>query len=231
MGRFNNVTIGEYYMQDLGLALESKDIGLPSIKTKSVSIPLRNGDLDLTNVLSNKVYYGNRTLKLKMNSTAPNPTLKMSDVANKLHGQKLHIIFDDDPTYYYNGRLDLSSFKENRKGGEYVIEADCDSFKYSIDSSGEDWLWDPFDFEDGYINELMDIVITTSETVTLIADEQLTFASITTDAQVTVTYNGQSVVCGVGTTTLYEFEFEPGENEITITGPATVTINYRGARL
>lgn len=231
MGRFNNVTLGDYYMQDLGLALASKEIGLPSIQTKYVSIPLRDGDLDLTDVLSDRVHYGNRDIKLNMNSIVMPPVIKMSEVANKLHGKKVHILFDDDPEWYYIGRLDMSSFKENRLGGEYVIKADCEPFKYSISSSGEPWLWDPFDFEEGYINELEDLVVDTSLTVTLIADEQLTYATITTDSQVTVTYNDISVVCAEGTTTLYEFDFEPGENEITIEGQATVTINYRGARL
>lgn len=231
MGRFKNVTLGDYYMQDLGLALESKSIGFPDVKTKSVSIPLRDGDLDLTNVLSNRVHYGNRKIKLNMNNVSDTPTEKMSGVANKLHGQKMHIIFDDDLNYFYNGRLDMSSFKENRKGGEYVIEANCDPFKYTVLSSADDWLWDPFDFEDGYINETKDIVVSGSKTVTLIADEQLSYASITTNAQVTVTYGSKSVVCGAGTTTLYDFEFEPGKNTITITGNATITITYRGARL
>ena len=231
MGRFKNVTLGEYYMQDLGLALESKDIGLPDVQTKYVSVPLRDGDIDLTDILSNRVHYGNRKIRMNMNCPGNYPTGKMSDVANKLHGKKAHIIFDDDLYYYYNGRLDMSSFKENRLGGEYVIDAICDPFKYTVQSSAEEWLWDPFDFEDGYINELKDIVVSASETISLIADEQLSYASITTDAQVTVTYDGKSVTCGIGTTTLYDFEFEPGENIITITGNATITITYRGARL
>lgn len=231
MGRFKNVTLGDYYMQDLGLMLESKSIGLPSVQTKFVAIPLRDGDLDLTNVPSDRVHYGNRKIKMNLNCVTDYPGEKMSDVANKLHGQKVHIIFDDDLYYFYNGRLDMSSFKENRKGGEYVIDANCDPFKYQIQSSAEEWLWDPFDFENGIINELKDIVVSTSETISLIADEQLSYALITTDAQVTVTYDGKSVTCGIGTTKLYDFEFVPGENLITITGNATITITYRGARL
>ena len=231
MGRFKNVTLGEHYMQDFGMALESKDIGLPSVQTKYVSIPLVDGDLDLTKVLSNRVHYGNRKIRMNFNSVTDYPGKRMSDVANQLHGQRVHIIFDDDLYYYYNGRLDMSSFKENRLGGEYVIDANCDPFKYQIQSSAEEWLWDPFDFENGIINELKDIVVSTSETISLIADEQLSYASITTDAQVTVTYDGKSVTCGIGTTTLYDFEFVPGVNLITITGNATITITYRGARL
>lgn len=231
MGRFKNVTLGEHYMQDFGMALESKDIDLPSVQTKYVSIPLADGDLDLTKVLSNRVHYGNRKIRMNFNAVTDYPCEKMSNVANQLHGQRAHIIFDDDPYYFYDGRLDMSDFKENRKGGEYVVDANCKPFKYTVQSSAEDWLWDPFDFEDGYINELKDIVVTTSKEIVLIADEQLSYASITTDAQVTVTFDNKSVVCAAGTTTLYDFEFEPGENTITIAGNATVTITYRGARL
>lgn len=231
MGRFNNVTLGEYYMQDLGLALASKKIGLPSVQTKSVAIPLRDGDLDLTNVLSDKVHYGNRDISMNMNSPLPFSTNVMSNVANRLHGQKVHITFDDDAWYYYIGRLDMKSFTENRKGGEYEIEANCEPFKYCIQTSAEDWLWDPFDFEDGYINEFKNVSISGSETLILIADEQVSYATITTNAAITVTFGTKTVNVLAGTTTLYDFEFVPGENEITITGTATVTITYRGKRL
>lgn len=228
---FKNVTLDDYYMQDYGLMLESKVIELPEIQTKYVSVPLRNGDLDLTTVLSDRVHYGNRNITLNMNSLATYQVTKMSQIANMLHGRKVNIIFDDDLYYYYVGRLDMSSFKEYRIGAEYKIKADCEPFKYTIQTSAEDWLWDPFDFEEGYINEFKDIEIDGTETITLIADEQPTYAVLTTDAQVTVTFDGTSVTCTAGSTTLYDFEFVAGENEITISGTATVTIAYRGGRL
>ena len=83
MGRFKNVTLGEHYMQDFGMALESKDIGLPSVQTKYVSIPLADGDLDLTTVLSNRIHYGNRNIRMNFNSVTDYPGKKMSDVANQ----------------------------------------------------------------------------------------------------------------------------------------------------
>ena len=231
MGGFNNVTIGGVKMSDMGLALENKEIGLPDIQTKQIQIPFRDGALDLTNVLSGRPHYGNRELKLNMNCIDPDKLSKMSSVANALHGQKARIIFDEDPNWFYWGRLDLSSFKENRLGGEYVIKADCDPFKYAITSSDEDWLWDPFSFEDGVIQEFSNIQNVGTKTYVLIADEMPTLAKITTSAQITVTYEGVAVIVYPGTTTLYEFQFAPGENEFTISGTATVSIDYRGGRL
>lgn len=231
MGRFNNVTLGQYYMQDLGVALESKKIGLPKVQTKSVSIPLRDGNLDLTNVLSDKIHYGNRAIVMNMNCATPFPIEIMSDAANKLHGQKVHITFDDDAWYYYEGRLDMSDYDLNRKGGEFEITADCEPFKYCVQTSAEDWLWDPFDFEEGYINEFSNVFIQGSDTFILIADEKISYATIKTDAAISITYGSKTVNVSAGTTTLYDFEFKAGENTITITGTATVTITYRGKRL
>ena len=231
MGRFNNVTIGDTYMQDEGFALASKTIGFPTVKTKSVSIPLRDGDLDLTDVLSNRPHYGNRELTLNMNSISRPKIAKMTELANLIHGQKAKIIFDDDLAYYYYGRLTLDKFKEYKLGGEYTVKADCDPFKYTIQDSADDWLWDPFDFDEGYINDLGSLTVDGTLSVTLIADEQLTYATITTDAAVTVTYNGTTVSCPIGSTTLYDFEFERGDNVITITGQATVSISYRGGKI
>ena len=70
-----------------------------------------------------------------------------------------------------------------------------------------------------------------TNTYLLIANEMPTLAKITTEAQITVTYEGVAVIVYPGTTTLYEFQFAPGENEITISGNATVSIDYRGGRL
>lgn len=231
MSGFKNVTIGGVHMSDMGLALANKEIGLPDIQTKQIQIPFRDGALDLTNVLSGRPHYGNRALTLNMNCIDPDKLQKMSSVANALHGQKARIIFDEDPEWFYYGRLDLSSFKENRLGGEYVILADCDPFKYSVTSSDEEWLWDPFSFIDGVIMEFSNIQNIGTNTYLLIANEMPTLAKITTDAQITVTYEGVAVIVYPGTTTLYEFQFAPGENEITISGNATVSIDYRGGRL
>lgn len=228
---FNNVTFGDVPVRSLGLHLASKEIGLPSIQTKTVQIPFMNGELDLTDVLSGRPHYGNREIKMNFNSINLHKLEKLSEVANKFHGKKEKIFFDDDPAWYYYGRLNLNSFKDRRLGAEYQVNADCMPFKYYITSSAEDWLWDPFDFEDGIINEFKDIVNSGTQTYTLISDEQPDFITVTSNAQVTITFSGISVVCPAGKTVLYEFQIEPGENKITISGNATLSLDYRLAKI
>ena len=57
------VTFGiKHSYEDFGLILSSKEIGLPTPKTESVSVIGRNGDLDLTDALGDDVKFENRKL-------------------------------------------------------------------------------------------------------------------------------------------------------------------------
>lgn len=206
-------------------------IGTPGVQTKYVQIPLRNGSLDLTEYLTGSPKYDDRAIKMKfMYQGFDDFEDKFSDIQNAFHGKKCKITFDRDPAYYYLGRLEVSNFSHMRYGGTFEIEGTCEPFKYQT-STGDDWLWDPFDFEEGYINELSNIEIDTEADIVIVADEQLTYATVVSDAQFTVTYKSKSITITSGTTTLYDFEFEPGNNTLHFAGTGTISINYRGARL
>ena len=48
----------------------------------------------------------------------------------------------------------MKDFDRNREIGTFTLSIPkADPYKYSIVESTEDWLWDPFDFEDGIIDE------------------------------------------------------------------------------
>lgn len=34
-----------------------------------------------------------------------------------------------------------------------TLKFECDPYKYELTATDEDWLWDPFDFEEGVIKE------------------------------------------------------------------------------
>jgi hypothetical protein len=154
-----------------------------------------------------------------------------SDLQNFIHGKRFNVIFDEDASFFYVGRFEVAGYEVTNYGGKINLKGTCDPFKYSTVSSNEDWLWDPFDFEEGYINELSNLEIDGTKTIVLIGDEKVSYATVTTDSQMDITYNNVTVRVGVGTTTLYDFEFKQGDNEITITGQGTITIDYRGAKL
>lgn len=224
---FNGVDIFEEY----GAVLAHKDISAPKAQTHFVSVPLRNGDLDLTESLTGDVRYQNRPVKMKFLCMTGDYGGLYSRLANDYHGKRAQIVFSDDIGYYYIGRIDVKGYSNKNYGGYIEVEANCEPFKLSVNDAAEDWVWDTFDFEQGYINELHDIVVSGTTQIVLIADKKSMTPSITTTAQVTVTFGGKSVICAAGTTKLYDFALQEGENTISISGNATVSISYRGGRL
>lgn len=227
----NSVRIGEKDLYtDFGCILMHVEIGTPSVKTKYVDVPLRDGKLDFTELLTGNVRYSNRPIKIDLKYIGTNLLMVQSDISNYLHGKQFNINFDEDASYFYVGRLALDGYEVKNYGGIIHLSADCDPFKYALNSSLDDWLWDSFDFEEGYINEFSNIPVNVSKTIMIIADKK-GYAKVTSNAQFNVTYKDTTVTIGVGTTTLYDFEFEEGENTLTFQGTGTISIDYRGGRL
>lgn len=223
---------GKDMFSEYGVVMTDYDIGNPTVQKHMVSVPLRDGDLDYTDYLTNSVKYGNRPITmLFLYQGYDDFTAKFSEITNLFHGKECNIIFDRDLNYYYVGRLEVGKYKNLRYGGTFQIEADCQPFKLSVQSTADDWLWDPFNFETGYINDLKNIQITNSAEIVIYGDEQLAYPKVTSNAQFTVTFGTKSVTISSGTTTLYDFELQPGVNTLTFTGTGTITIDYRGARL
>ena len=59
-----DVQIGKYKMGDFGLKLLGVDLGTPSVRKSTVTIPGRNGALDLTEAITGFPVYDNATHKL-----------------------------------------------------------------------------------------------------------------------------------------------------------------------
>ena len=98
------VTFGiKHSYEDFGLILSSKEIGLPTPKTESVSVIGRNGDLDLTDALGDDVKFENRKLSFTFSllNGARDWTVTLSNLSNYLHGKKMRIVMDADKTFYY----------------------------------------------------------------------------------------------------------------------------------
>lgn len=229
---FNSVRIGDVDLYDeYGCILKHVEIGAPTVQTKYVSVPLKNGDLDFTQLLTKKVKYGDRTLKIDLKYIGEDLMKVQSDIANYLHGQLMQINLDEDPFYFYLGRVALAQppYEVTNYGGLIHLTAKCDPFKYTY--SDNDWLWDPFDFENGYINEFINVVVEGTKSITIIGDAADVYPIITSDSQMDVTYKNKTVTILSGTTTMYDFQLEEGENVLTFTGNGRVTIEYRGGRL
>lgn len=231
---FNSVRIGDVDLYDeYGCILKHVEIGAPTVQTKYLSIPLKDGDLDLTELLTDKVKYNDREIKIDLKYIGEHLVAVTSDMENYLHGQRMTINFDEDIGYFYVGRVHLASpaYEVANYGGVIHLVAKCDPYKYTYNSTADDWEWDPFDFEEGVIQDLSNLVVDGTLEVELIADMATIYPKVTSNAQMTVQFGTTIVTIPVGTTTLYDFELHEGSNTLVFTGNGTITVDYRGGRL
>lgn len=219
--------------RDLGLVMSEKSIGAPEVRTNYIDVPMRDGLLDFTESITGKVKYKSRAISLVFYMLGDKNLFvsNISKIENYLHGKRLKVIFDDDPAYYYDARLSVNEWISDRNAGKVVIEGTAEPYKLDIQSSAEDWLWDPLDFEDGVIRELNSISVNGTATVTLIGSARESCPEFTASAAMTVTYKEKSYNLPKGSTKVYEILVEDGENVLTFKGNGTVSIDYRGGSL
>lgn len=138
----------------------------PAQKVKTLEIPGGDGIIDLSQALTGYPVYQNRTGSIEflaMNDFKP-WQIAYSDIMDYLHGQKMRAILEDDPEYFYEGRFSVNEWKSEKDWSRIVIDYDVGPYKWAVQSSIDEWLWDPFNFRTGMINTAIfkNIQVTTS---------------------------------------------------------------------
>lgn len=230
----NGVRFGNIHTYDeWKLILTSVDISFPDIKTEKTNIPGADGELDFTESLTNDVKYKNRkiTFNFVMVQERSLWTSLMSTIANYLHGKDFKIILDNDLNFFYKGRAKVNQFKSDKSIGKIVIEADVDPYKYDLISSAEDWLWDPFNFEDGIINETKDLTVNGELTVNIYGRRKLVSPKFVCQNALQCIFEGQTYNFTPGTNYAPNIQIREGKNTLKFIGKGTVSIEYRGGSL
>lgn len=225
------VTFGDKHsFDDFGIYLTSKTINPPEPQTNTISVPLRDGSIDLTESLTNDVKYNDRKIDMTFSVVHPMEQWsdKVSEIENYLHGKRMKVVFDDDANYYYIGRLKVNEWSSQKSIGKLVIECVADPYKYDIQ---DDWLWDSFDFENGYISESENIPVSGSTTVVIVGKRKKTYPTITASSAMSVAYNGATYNLAEGINKLYDMILDEGENTLTFSGSGSVLIEYTGGSL
>lgn len=151
------VTFGDKHTyRDWGLLPTLRpEVSPPEPKITRVTIPGADGALDLTQALTDDVKYKNRKIDFEFLVIGGREHWSMlySDILDYLHGQNMQIILDEDPEYYYNGRVEVDSWKSNQDTSRIALVAEVEPYKLSRISTTEPWLWDIFNFETGVITD------------------------------------------------------------------------------
>lgn len=231
------VQIGEKHTyKDWNLILTSTDIDFPDPKTETVDVPGTDGELDFSEVLTGDISYKNRKIsfEFEMVDRFANWKNKISEISNYLHGRNFKIILDEDPSFYYYGRITINNFKSNKSTGTITIEADVEPYKYDLYSSIENWLWDPFNFETGIINETNELQVNSELEVVIYGRRKKVVPIINCNSpenQMQVIFKNEAYNLSNGTQKILNIEICEGKNVLKFIGNGIISIEYRGGSL
>ena len=203
------------------------------VKTETEDIPGTSDILDYTEALTGDVHYNQRPIHIELAGVKDYGEFLSvhSQIQNKLHGKKVKMIFSEDPGYYWIGRVSVGDVSPYDVLRNVILDVKVDPYKYEISSSAEDWLWDPFSFVDGIINECKDLVVDGTLEVSVYGRRKHVIPKIICDNAMTVTFNNVTYNLSAGTNEVLDIEILEGENKLTFEGNGTVSIDYRGGSL
>lgn len=127
----------------------------PTQKIKTVDIPGANGLLDFSDSLTKYPVFNNRigSFEFAVLNGYEEWHMAYSQIMSYLHGKKTYAILEDDPKWMYVGRFSVNQWKSNNDGtwSNIVIDYDVEPYKLALFSSLDDWIWDPFNFDEDII--------------------------------------------------------------------------------
>lgn len=135
-------------------------INPPALKKKTLDIPGANGSLDISSSLTGFPVFENRTGSIEFvvlndfdldNYNNYRWEQVYHDILGHLHGEKMELRLEDEPGYFYKGRMSVNDWKSNKDHSQITIDYDLQPYRFSNHSSIDNWLWDPFNFTKDYI--------------------------------------------------------------------------------
>lgn len=226
----NDINLFQAYQAPLK---ELHSVQPPELKSYFQDVPGGDGSVDLTTANAGRPTYNRR--EITMNFTCEQPANRwssvMSELLKKFHGKEGKIIFEDDPDYYYIGRMELSDYDRNVLTGTFTITASAEPYKYELFSSLEPWKWDFFNLKTGIIRSYRNLEVNGTKDLVIPGTEQWVIPKIKATGSVSLTFDGVTYPLKEGNNKIYDVVIMDGENHLTFTGNGTVSVNYRGGVL
>lgn len=227
-------------VRDWGLTItNSVSISEPEQETKYINVPGANSMLDVSEALTGRPVFKKRKIAIDLagidlNEFAWDATI--SGLRNSVEGRIVHIIFDNDETFYWKGRAHITGYDRAKTCGMLTLELpDADPYKYNINSNVDPWLWDPFDFENDIVPAEPIIDVNGTESVTIPAGYMPTCPRFTVTNMTTpivLTANGRKYTMKDGDNYFPALMIN-GDSAVvmTYTGVGKVLMEYRGGSL
>ena len=200
---------------DYGLIIAPYAIPMPEPQTNFVEIPGRDGALDLSEAFGT-VRYADRIIPLTLYARAPFDALIPSFAAD-VHGRRMNVIFDRDPTFYYDARVTVEDVE--RHAGYCELSLECRTRPYKLE----------------HFETTVTVLPTGTATVTLTNSRMPAVPTISVSAEMTLAFTisgkNYSINLSAGTHVIPSLVLVEGDTEIGITGTGRITFTYRKGAL
>ena len=226
MERMYGVTFGDKHSyNDWGVYWNGYSEDSPEPQRLLFEVPYRNGLLDATAALTNKIFYKARKLTFDFivyDNDRSWPEVRAM-ILGDIHGRSFHVILDTDPEWYWD--VYNCTISTPNADGEFLrFSVECNCFPYKMKNT---------------LTNREIVVNSTGMTLTCPNSRMEVNPTFTTDHDVQVLFenaDGTSVtiVMNTGTHTYDNIEFIKGNNVLTfnkLTDNATVQVSYREGEL
>lgn len=123
---------GEHHTaDDWKMVQEMQEIVQAEPETNLIEVPAREEPIDLTEYITGDITYAQRinTWAYSMDGSRENRIKLCRAIVNKLHGQKVEIVTDDEKEYRYIGRCNVG-VTHYAAYSSITVKAQCDPYKY-----------------------------------------------------------------------------------------------------
>ena len=132
------IVFGDYDTAQVGpWTLASWTFSVPDYQANLVTVPGRDGLLDLSGVLTNgEPSYNDRVLTARLEcseGTREDRVRLVDDIVNRLDGRRLDIILPDDPEHYVTGRVHVQPEYNDMAHAAVVVSATCGPWRYALE--------------------------------------------------------------------------------------------------
>lgn len=216
---------GKNTYSDFGLIPISRPvISPPEPKVSYLEIPGRNGVLDLTETLTGTITYENRQGSWKFLVDKNREWSKVySELLSFIQGRFLRVILEDDPLYYYEGRLSVNEWSSEKNYSVMTISYNLDPFKYEVTEAKNDG------YQKVSKNLATEPYVFTFDAHTKVIEAIVTCGNVG-NVDVVATIGNIKYPCKMGVNILPIFHVN-GKSTFKIEGNLEVVIQYRKGRL
>lgn len=209
---------GVHSHRQLNLIQQKVEVQPAQPKLNLIDIPGADGSKDLSTMPSGRVTFSDRELTWTF-ALYPGDDwhTKHSKVSGALNGKYCKITLDDDPGYYYLGRLVVSDYAVDRLLRQITIKAQCRPYKLRQAET-----------------TVTRAAGTSFVTLQLTNDRKPVVPTITVTAETTLRWNGNDYVVAAGTHKILDIELQEGTNTLkakVTSGTGDITVVYQEGAL